>query len=385
MRFAEAYISILPLLCHDSHYNMSPRENLLSLYRRRGFENAPVYFNLCPALECQFRLQHASATDYAEYFQFPMRLIMDPGFPWIAEIPGFVPARQWDYPLYYDPPIAPGARMDIWGIAHEPGGADAKHMTYMRHPLERLESLQQFQEYPWPQFDKADWSFLSREVDATHARGLAAQVWMECTIWETAWYLRRMDLLMVDMAMEDEKAIFLFDKITDLACFRARKYAEAGVDILMLGDDIGMQSSIMMSKPMYRAWLKPRLQKVIETARAAKPDILIQYHSCGHVTPLIPDLIEAGIDILNPVQPESMPVEQVLSDFRGQLSFNGTIGTQTTMPFGTPTDVKNTVRRNLELMGRQGGLLCCPTHMLEPEVPWANIEAYAEACREFRA
>ena len=344
-----------------------------------------MYFNLCPAQEGQFRLHYASATEYAECFQFPMRLIMDPGFPWIAEIPGFVPARQWDYQLYYDPPIAPGARLDIWGIAHESGGAAAKHMTHMRHPLERLESLEQFQAYPWPQFEKADWSFVPQKVSALHARGLAAQVWMECTIWETAWYLRRMDLLMIDIAMEDEKAIFLLDKITDLACFRARKYAEAGADILMLGDDVGMQSTLLMSKPMYRAWLMPRLKRVIQAAKTAKPDILIQYHSCGHVTPLIPDLIEAGIDILNPVQPESMHVEEVLGEYRGQLSFNGTIGTQTTMPFGTPSEVKKLVRRNLELMGKQGGLLCCPTHMIEPEVPWANIEAYAEACREYAA
>jgi uroporphyrinogen decarboxylase len=364
---------------------MNPRENLLGLYRRRGFESAPSYFNLCPALQEQFRREHPAAADYAEHFQFPMRLIMDPGFPWIAEIPGFVPARQWDYSLYYDPPIAPGARMDIWGIAHEPGGKAAQHMTLMRHPLERLESLEQFQAYPWPDFAQADWSFVAREVGAIHARGLAAQVWMECTVWETAWYLRRMDLMMLDMAMEDEKAVFLLDKLTDLSCLRARQYAEAGVDILMLGDDIGMQSSIMMSQAMYRTWLKPRLKRVIQAAKTAKPDILIQYHSCGHVTPLIPDLIEAGIDVLNPVQPEAMNVEQVLAEFRGQLAFNGTIGTQTTMPFGSPDEVKRTVWHNLELMGGSGGLLCCPTHMLEPEVPWANVEAYVQACREFTA
>jgi uroporphyrinogen decarboxylase len=192
-----------------------------------------------------------------------------------------------------------------------------------------------------------------------------------------------MDLLMMDMAAEDAKAVFLLDKITDLACFRAARYAEAGADILMLGDDLGMQRAIMMSAGMYRAWLKPRLKRVIDAAKAVKPDILIQYHSCGYVTPLVGDLVDAGIDILNPVQPECMDVEQVLSDFRGAISFNGTIGTQTTMPFGTPNEVKATVCRNLELAGPRGGLFCCPTHMLEPEVPWENVEAYIAACREW--
>jgi len=363
---------------------MTPRENLLSLYRRTGFEYAPVHFHLCPELEETFRRKYPDQGEYADVFEFPMQVITDPGFPWIAEIDGFVPQRTWDVDLYYDPPIADGARMDIWGIAHEPGSAAAHHMTQMRHPLERLDSLEQLQAYPWPDFERADWSFLDSEIAAIHAKGLAAQIWMECTVWETAWYLRRMDILMTEMALDDDRAVFLLDKITDLACFRARKYAAAGADIIALGDDIGMQDSIMMSRDMYTTWLAPRLKRVIDAARAVKPDVIIQYHSCGHVTELIPDLIAAGIDVLNPVQSECMDVMEIFAHFGDALSFNGSLGTQTTMPFGTPRDVRDTVRRNLDAAGENGGLLCCPTHMLEPVVPWENIEAYVDACRTYR-
>lgn len=362
---------------------MNQRENLLSLYRRAGYEWAPVHFVLCPSLEKKFRQKYPGDYRYEEVFEFPMRVITDPGFPWIAEIEGFVPERQWDYDRYYDPPIAEGARMDIWGIAHEPGGEASHHMTHMRHPLERLDSLEQLQSYPWPDFEKADWSFLDTEIAAIQAKGLAAQIWMECTIWETAWYMRRMDLLMMDMAIEDEKAMFLLDKITDLACFRAAKYAAAGADIIALGDDIGMQSAIMMSKDMYRTFLKPRLKRVIDAAHAKKPDVVIQYHSCGYVMPLIDELIDVGVDVLNPVQPECMDFGEIYSKFGGTISFNGTIGTQTTMPFGSPAEVRETVTRHLKIAGDRGGLLCCPTHMLEPEVPWENVEAYVEACKEF--
>jgi len=254
---------------------MTPRENLLSLYRRNGFDSAPVHFNLCPELEQTFQRKYPDQGAYAEVFEFPMRTITDPGFPWIAEIEGFVPQRTWDYDLYYDSPIADGARLDIWGIAHEPGGKAAHHMTRMRHPLERLDSLEQLQAYPWPDFEKADWSYLDTQIAAIHEKGLAAQIWMECTIWETAWYMRRMETLMTEMAMEDEKAVFLLDKITDLACFRAKKYAAADADIIALGDDVGMQETIMMSKGMYSAWLQPRLKKVIDSAKAVKPDVII--------------------------------------------------------------------------------------------------------------
>jgi len=284
-----------------------------------------VHFSLCPSLEEQFGRKYPDQHRYDEKFQFPMRVITDPGFPWLAEVEGFVPKRHWNYDLYYDPPIAAGARMDIWGTAHEPGGKAAHHMTHMRHPLERLDSLEQFQAYPWPDFEAADWSFLDPEIAAIHEQGLAAQVWMECTIWETAWYMRRMDLLMTEMALEDE------------------------------------------------------------AAKSVKPDLMIQYHSCGFVTPLISDLIEAGVDVLNPVQPESMDFEQVYAEFGDRISFNGTIGTQTTMPFATPEQVREMVFRNLEIAGGRGGLLCCPTHMLQPEVPWENVEAYVQACKDFKS
>ena len=140
---------------------MTARENVLRLYHRCAYESVPVYFVLCPALEREFHRRHPHARDYLEHFQFPMRVITDPGFPWIAEVPGFVPPRRWDYALYYDPPIAPGARMDIWGIAHEPGGAAAQHMTHMRHPLEAHgQAWSSCKSYPWPEFDEADWSFV---------------------------------------------------------------------------------------------------------------------------------------------------------------------------------------------------------------------------------
>jgi uroporphyrinogen decarboxylase len=193
-----------------------------------------------------------------------------------------------------------------------------------------------------------------------------------------------MDNLMVEMAIDDEKATWLLDKITDFACHRIRKFTEAGADIIGLGDDIGMQDTVMMAPEMYRKWLKPRLQKVINTAKEINPEIIIFYHSCGYVTPMIDDLIEAGVDVLNPVQPECMNVEEIITGFGDRLSFNGTIGTQQIMPFGTPEEIREQVHYNLRVAGEKGGLFCCPTHMLEPEVPWQNIEAYVDAVKSFK-
>lgn len=207
---------------------------------------------------------------------------------------------------------------------------------------------------------------------------------MQCTVWETAWYTRGMEVLMMDMMSEPELAEFVLDKVTDNSVKNAISFAKAGADGIFLGDDIGMQSTIMMSLELYREFLKPRLKRVISEAKSINPDLIVFYHSCGYVTPFIEDLIEAGIDVLNPIQPESMSFEEIFLKYGGRLSFCGTIGTQTTMPFGTPADIRREIHSRLDFVGKRGGLLISPTHVLEPEVPAENIVAYIEACREYK-
>ena len=364
---------------------MNARDNLLSLYRRQGYDSAPVGFHLCPSLEDAFKQRHGADADYMEYFGMPYRIIYDPGFAWNFDAKWRVSGREdINWHKFYPEGFERDVQFDLWGTAHEKGSEACVHMTRMHHPMKNFDSLQQMQEYPWPDFESTDFSYLHDEVKAIHDRDLAVFVWAECTIWETSWYLRSMDALFMDMALEDEKATFLLDTITEKACYRAEKFAEAGVDILGLGDDIGMQDTAMMSNEMYRTWLQPRLAKVISAAKKGNPDILISYHSCGNATPLLPELIEAGIDILNPVQPESMDFESVYAEHGDKISFNGTIGTQQLMPFGTAQEVADQVKRNLDMAGENGGLFCCPTHMLEPEVPWENIESYVSACKEYK-
>ena len=364
---------------------MTKREKLLNLYRRLGILEVPVGMHFCPSLEEEFARRYPDQESYLDYFGAPYRIIYDPGFPWNFEAKWRVPGRDdIDWMKYYsEDEFIRDKKFDLWGTAHEEGSEFSVHMTQMHHPLKNAKTLQEIQDYPWPDFTTVDFSYLDDEVKAIHDKGLAVFVWAECTIWETAWYIRGMDNIMMDMAMEDEKAIWLLDTITEKACQRARAFAKAGVDILGLGDDVGMQESLMVSKEMYRQWFKPRLAKVIAAAKEVKPEILISYHSCGYVTPLIGEFIEAGVDILNPVQPECMDFKEVFAEYGGRISFNGTIGTQQLMPHGTPEQVKAEVWRNLEIAGEKGGLFCCPTHMLEPEVPWENIEAYVQACREF--
>lgn len=352
---------------------MTNRENFLALVRRQGYERVPVEFVLCPHLQevCKEQL---GAEDYQEYFGFPWRRVDD------------LRLKEHDtekYRKFYQTPLAEDADIDEWGVGHEKS-PNSMHMTRMRHPLEDMETIEEIMSYPYPDYAQADGSHQKAQVESIKARDLIALGDMQMTIWECAWYMRSMEQLFCDMMDENEIAEFLFDKVTEQSIIRAMSYVKAGVDVLFLGDDIGMQHTIMMSEKLYCRWIKPRLKKLIDTVKAENPDVVIFYHSCGFVDPFIPHLIEAGVEVLNPIQSECMDFEEIHRKYGDKISFHGTIGTQTVMPFGTPEEVKEAVWRNLDIAGEKGGLMVTPTHMLEPEVPLENILAYVEACRTYK-
>ena len=367
------YRSAKPNIFYEGE-KMTKRENLISLLKKKGYETAPVEFVLCPFLIEKYKKETMANISYEEYYDFPWRAI---------ETFNKLDNERGKFEKYYDVELDTKTYFDEWGIAHEPGSEAAKHMTRMHHPLKNITDINEMKEYDIHS-DNIEIGNRKEEVIKLHEKGIAALGELQMTIWETSWYLRSMEEMMIDMMTEDEKAIYILDKVTEIQIKKVSVYAESGVDIIFLGDDIGMQHSTMMSKEFYRMWIKPRLKNVIDSIRKINSEIIIFYHSCGLVTPLIEDLIDSGIDVLSPVQPECMDFKEIYAKFGDRLSFHGTIGTQTTMPFGSVDDVKREVYRNLEIAGDNGGLICAPTHLLEPEVPWANIEGYIEACKSFK-
>jgi len=222
---------------------------------------------------------------------------------------------------------------------------------------------------------------LAEEIAEIKAEGFFCTGWVG-HIFETVWHMRGMDRFMMDMIEHPEFAGFLIERITALRADTARRLAVMGVDMVRFGDDVGMQTGMMMSPALWRQWFKPNLAKVIAAAKEVNPNIYIWYHSDGNVEAIIPELIEVGVDVLNPVQPECMDPAALKQHYGDQLTFWGTIGIQTTMPFGTPAEVKRVVRERIRTVGKGGGLVLAPTHVLEPEVPYENIIAFIEAIEE---
>lgn len=261
---------------------------------------------------------------------------------------------------------------------------EAVHLMEMLHPLAGIEELSQLESLPWPDTsDPANFTGCARRCEEIHAAGKVAAASLECTVFEDTWYLRGMDNVFCDWADGNPVTEWLLDYFTERSFHSARAFARAGFDLIRLGDDVAMQHSLLMSPNTWREHLKPRLKRVIDGIREAAGGrkVWVHYHSDGDVTPLIADLIEAGVDILNPVQPECMDVEAVAAHYQDRLAFNGMIGTQTTMPFGSPDDVRAAVERCRRLHANGARVIVAPTHVLEPDVPWENIAAFAEAVR----
>ena len=162
----------------------------------------------------------------------------------------------------------------------------------------------------------------------------------------------------------------------------ALHYVRAGVDILRLGDDIGSQHGMLISPAIWRRFLKPRFAEIIEAAREEVPDIPVFYHSDGDIREVIDELIEIGVTVLNPVQPECMDPNNIKKRYGHRLTLWGTIGTQTVLPFWSPRDIYNLIRDYMGTLAPGGGYVISPTHSIQGDVPWENITAFYEAVDE---
>ena len=348
--------------------SMSPRERVLAAISRRPPDRVPKTASFTPAALETFR-QNTGADDPVEYFRMEPRSV---GFNATTATPDF---------SGYLGLLPPGTTITEHGVAHVPG--NFYHFTKMVHPLRNMRTVSELQEYPWPDM-QADYrhSDLECRTKALHDGGQFVQGGVG-HIFELAWGMRGMEQLFIDFSENPDFASALLDRITLDNCFIARRMAEAGADMLVLGDDVGMQDRLMMSPAAWRRWLKPCLARVIAAGRQVNPSIHVFYHTDGNVLPIIPDLIEVGLTVLNPVQPECMDPAALKKEYGDVLAFWGTIGTQTTMPFGTPEEVERTVRERIETVGEGGGLVLAPTHTLEPDVPWENILAFFNAVEKY--
>ncbi len=359
---------------------MNQRDNFLRMMSGKDYASVPLDLPMTPPVvdEMERRLGTRSVVEaFNVDFEY-------------AGLGGYDDSSLWRSAyLQRGVQVPDGAWVGSGGYVERPGDAasvgNAYHLTEMFHPLAGFETLEEIVSLPWHDLnDPVLTASAKANVARIQAKGKVTTVGLECSVFESSWYLRSMEQIFCDLAEGNGIAEWLFDRFMTQSSLSARAAALAGADLIRLGDDVGTQRGMMISIDLWREQFKGRLANIISASKCVENPPAIQYHSDGDISEIVDDLIEIGVDILNPVQPECMPLDTVAGRWKDRLAFSGMIGTQTTMPFGDPAAVRAAVATCERWVHEGARIVIGPTHVLEPDVPWENIVTLVESVRAIK-
>ena len=247
------------------------------------------------------------------------------------------------------------------------------------NPLQNVGDVRQLAEYPFPDPDRmtpiAELQERIRQLKASDAFVVGGIT----QPFKSAWILRGFENFLCDLAINSEIAAAVYERLYRYIAAQGVAYAKAGVDMVQIVGDIAMQDRLMMSPDTWRRYDKPRLAELVRNIKTVNSGVYVGMHSDGCMTDIVPDLIEVGIEILNPIQPECMNPYEVKRRWGDRLVLHGCVSIQRTIPFGTPDDVRDEVRRLVDACGRNGGLVLGPANVLMKEFPVENVVAMYDA------
>ncbi len=204
---------------------------------------------------------------------------------------------------------------------------------------------------------------------------------VSATLFETAWALRGLEKTLQDMVLNPGRVEKLLDIPFNYHLAVARQLVELGVDMIMLGDDVGGQEKMIISPASWRRFLKPKMAEVISRLKTINPEVKVAYHSDGCIYDIIPDLIDIGVDALHPVQPNCLDPRKMKREFGQHLCLWGTIDLEFSLAPKTPAEVEAEVIERMKTVGEGGGLIIAPTHPVPLDMPLENFWATVNAVR----
>ncbi len=278
----------------------------------------------------------------------------------------------------YFPPDWGGGIFSFWHMKETENKTEAGWTLDIEPaPLGSALTLAECKNYPWPDNDWFDYSLLRKKLEKWRDFSIMAT---GGSVFQHATYLRGMDKLMIDMMADPEMANYILDKVF---CFYyeyyLRMFEEAGdlIDVFALADDLGMQNTLLIGPELFDEYIAPRIRKMADLAH--HHDIKLLLHSCGNVESLIPAFIDSGVDILDPIQPESMDPLDIKSKFGNRICLRGGVSVQNVVSRGTVEEVRAETRRIIEGLKPGGGYIFSPGHpVLQDDIPVENILAMYE-------
>jgi len=264
--------------------------------------------------------------------------------------------------------------------------AFAKGWVYeeaVTHPFAKAETAADIERFDWPDPQAWDAEGVRAKCAAWHdypiLGGCYEPFYLYCR-------LRGMEQSLADLALQPAIAEAALERIFYIHESVIRRTLEAArglIDFIYVAEDLGTQNTLLMSPSTFRRFLKPWMRKMIDLAHSC--GVKAMHHDDGAIRPLLPELIEIGIDVLNPVQWRcaGMEREGLARDFGKSLVFHGGVDNQQTLLFGTPEDVRREVADNIRIFGKGKGYVVAPCHNLQPNTPVANILALYESAHEW--
>lgn len=245
----------------------------------------------------------------------------------------------------------------------------------IRGALAGSEAFADLTRFDWPSPDDFGYSVLK---DQCRRWDGYAQIYGNADVWQRPALVRGWEETFIDMATRPEWVHYLCRKFVDFYkedYTRAAETTGGRIDLYLLISDLGSQTRPLISLPMFRAFVVPYVKEMARCIHGLGGKVL--FHSCGFVRSFIPELIDSGVDVLDPIQPvrsEMLP-ERLKTDFGGRLAFHGGIDMQQLLPAGTPARIRAEARRYCDVLGQGGGYILAPAHLFQPDVPPENIFA----------
>jgi uroporphyrinogen decarboxylase len=309
-----------------------------------------------------------------------------------VDVRGLFPLNSHNWNVHEEDAGNYWAYHDEWGITHHRPKSNGLYFSVVRVPLSDPNlTVDAIKKHPWPNMaDPARIVGLRELAESYRAAGYAVMFKDPFAgIFEMSQRIVGMENLMIMMALNPKVAGALFDKLLELKLsFWEMALPQLGdvVDVVSYADDYGTQESQLISPAMFREQIKPRLKILFQRFQDLAPNAARFFHSCGNVRPLLPDYIEIGVEVLNPVHIRARGMEPAAlkREFGTDLVFwGGGVDTQGVLPHGTPQEVKDDVRRNIEALAPGGGFVFNTVHNIQADVPPQNIVAMWEALQEY--
>ena len=266
---------------------------------------------------------------------------------------------------------------DEWGTGWIDDGHGAKTDTY---PL--IDGYKSLDDFAFPDPDLP-----GRFVTGDSRLKGNSNMYTRCTVWftlfEHLWMLRGFDNLLIDPYLDETHFCYLRDKVVEYNIAIIEHWSRMGVDAVFFSDDWGCQRGLLMNPDDWRRFYKPAYRAMFDRVRSSGAHVWM--HLCGDIRAILPDLIEVGLNVLNPVQPQAMDIDELGRNFGGKVCFNGGVDIQGTMVRGTPDDVEKEVHRLVKVLGSfKGGYIGGTSHSIMPETPLDNVIAMYRAFAEYQ-